>query len=52
MIAYAGAGNGIRKTEDGGLTWKVREVGARVFAVAIDPVRPSTIYVGKSPTSG
>lgn len=56
-IAYAGTDSegevsGVLKSTDGGVTWKesdeglVRPYYARVFALAVDPSEPSTIYAG------
>ncbi len=49
-IAYAGAaGGGVWKTTDGGVTWTPLSDGwtaLRVSALAVDPLRPQTIYAG------
>ena len=45
---YAGTdGDGLFKSTDGGTTWtNTRLTAAYVYAVAIDPITPSTVYAG------
>jgi hypothetical protein len=45
---YAGTGGaGVFKSTDGGTTWSAAGLsGNRVFALAIDPTTPSTLYAG------
>jgi photosystem II stability/assembly factor-like uncharacterized protein len=43
-ILYAGAGNGIYKSEDSAKAWKYILTGLTVADIAIDPVNSSTIY--------
>jgi photosystem II stability/assembly factor-like uncharacterized protein len=44
---YAGTVTGLKKTDDGGLTWRDLGFGAtRINGLAIDPVNPLIVYVG------
>lgn len=46
---YATTDRGIFKTTDGGASWTVSLLGPPASAVAVDPVHPSTLYVGAYP---
>ena len=43
---YAGTGNGVFKSTDGGLSWKAKNVGLEkgIDALALDPSNPSRLY--------
>jgi photosystem II stability/assembly factor-like uncharacterized protein len=46
---FVGEGHGVYKSVDGGMTWSAANRGmldSRVFALAIDPAHPQTIYAG------
>ena len=46
-IVYAGTGHEIRRTTDGGRTWRVLRGSPRdVHALAIDPAQPNVLYAG------
>jgi FlgD Ig-like domain len=56
-IVYAGKGNGVFRSSDGGISWASTGL-ADVRAIAIDPDQPQTVYAGTangayvSPTGG
>jgi hypothetical protein len=48
-VVYAGQETSIRRTDNGGQSWKSVHGGTSlIFAIVIDPSQPSTIYAGKN----
>lgn len=46
---FAGAGDGVYKSVDGGATWRLANFGADVAArLAADPSRPGVVYLGRT----
>ncbi|MDW8214278.1 MAG: hypothetical protein RMJ55_12030, partial [Roseiflexaceae bacterium] len=43
-IVYAGTDNGVYQSENGGATWRETERTGIVFALAINPASPATLY--------
>jgi len=48
QVMYAGTARGIFKSTDRGVNWVMSAIGqeVRVRSIAIDPVTPSTLYIG------
>lgn len=46
LTLYAGAGGGLRKSIDGGVTWRRLGPETNIFALAIDRANPQTLYIG------
>ncbi len=48
LVIYAGGGDGILRSEDGGQSWTDLGCGCRPFGLAIDPRDTQTLYVAQS----
>lgn len=53
-LLYAGAGAGLYRTQDGGDSWELVDSpmnDLQIWALAIDPTSPDTIYAGTCPSA-
>ncbi|MDW8214276.1 MAG: hypothetical protein RMJ55_12020 [Roseiflexaceae bacterium] len=44
---YAGTGDGVYKSEDGGVTWRIAGSGLSPRSLVVDPATPTTLYAGE-----